>query len=186
MYTHCDYVYEYWKEQGTGCMTSDANGGFSVSWEDDISDILFRKGLRPGSTDLLVTYEADFQPNGNAYLGVYGWMQNPLAEYYIVEGWGSWRPPGDDSPKGTVVSDGGTYDIYFLPIRRNSIDTAYTYWSVRREKRTSGTVTLANHFNAWAELDVALGQLYEVTMFVEGYQSSGTAAVTTLSMTPAR
>ena len=170
-------------------MTSDAAGGFSVSWETDVSYILFRKGLRPGTTDLLVTYEADFQPNGNAYLGVYGWMQNPLAEYYIVEGWGSWRPPGDDSPNGTVVSDGGTYDIYFLPIRTNGIngiDTAYTYWSVRREKRTSGTVTLANHFNAWAELDVALGQLYEVTMFVEGYQSSGTAAVTTLSMTPAR
>jgi len=51
------------------------------------------------------------------------------------------------------------------------------YWSVRQQKRTSGTITLANHIKAWAGKSMPMGDFYEVSMTVEGYQSSGTADV---------
>jgi endo-1,4-beta-xylanase len=141
---------------------------------------LGRKGIRPGSANQIVTFDANYQPNGNSYLCVYGWTQNPLVEYYIVDSWGSWRPPGGTS-MGTVTADGGTYDIYRTQrVNQPSIEgnkTFYQYWSVRTQKRASGTITVGSHFSAWASHGMNMGSLYEVSMTVEGYQSSGTADV---------
>ncbi len=177
--THCGYTYEYWKDQGTGCMVNKADG-FSVEW-NNINNLLGRKGLRPGSRNQVVTYEADYRPNGNSYLCIYGWTRNPLVEYYIVDSWGDWRPPGGEGHMGTVTSDGGTYDLYRVQRTGPSIDgdntTFYQYWSVRTDKRTNGTITVSNHFGAWESAGMNMGSLYEVSMCVEGYQSSGTADV---------
>ncbi|WP_281614805.1 glycoside hydrolase family 11 protein [Flammeovirga sp. SubArs3] len=178
------YTYEYWKDSGSGCMTLNNGGNFYVSW-NNIGNLLARKGKRPGVKNQTVTYGANYQPSGNSYLCIYGWSQNPLVEYYIVESWGSWRPPGANA-KGTVTTDGGTYDIYETTrVQQPSIEGTKTfqqYWSVRRNKRTSGTVTCANHFNAWANLGMNIGSLYEVSFTVEGYQSSGTCDVYSMTM----
>ncbi|WP_437568429.1 glycoside hydrolase family 11 protein [Sorangium sp. So ce542] len=176
---HCGYTYEYWKDSGSGCLTNTSEG-FSVNWSN-INNLLGRKGIRPGSKDQIVTYEADYRPNGNSYLCVYGWTKGPLVEYYIVDSWGTWRPPGGEGHMGTVESDGGTYDIYRTQrVNQPSIEgtaTFYQFWSVRKDKRSSGTITVANHFNAWASKGMNMGNLYEVSMTVEGYQSSGEADV---------
>lgn len=183
--SHGGYTYEFWKDSGgSGSMTLNSGGAFSCSW-NGINNILFRKGLRPGSKQQTITYSANYNPNGNSYLCVYGWTRSPLIEYYIVESWGSWRPPGGTSV-GTVTTDGGTYDLYRTQrVNQPSIDgtqTFYQYWSVRTSKRTSGTVTFANHIAAWASRGWNLGNLYEVSLTVEGYQSSGSANVTSMSM----
>ncbi|HET9958876.1 MAG TPA: glycoside hydrolase family 11 protein [Polyangiaceae bacterium] len=177
--THCGYTYEYWKDNGTGTLTVKPDG-FSVNWSN-IGNLLGRKGLRPGGKSNVVTYESNYQPNGNSYLCVYGWTRSPLIEYYIVDSWGSWRPPGGQGLQGTVTCDGGTYDIYKTQrVNQPSIDgntTFYQYWSVRQQKKTSGTITVGCHFDAWAAKGMNLGSFYEVSMTVEGYQSSGTADV---------
>ncbi|WP_437667185.1 glycoside hydrolase family 11 protein [Sorangium sp. So ce1182] len=177
--THCGLTYEYWKDRGEGCLVNKADG-FSVEWRN-INNLLGRKGVRPGGKDHVVTYEADYRPSGNSYLGVYGWTTSPLIEYYIIDSWGTWRPPGGEGLVGTVESDGGTYDIYKTQrVNQPSIEgnaTFYQFWSVRKEKRTSGTITVANHFNAWERQGLTLGTFYEVSLVVEGYQSSGSADV---------
>ena len=175
---HCNYTYEYWKDSGSGTLTLKPDG-FSVDWSG-VNDLLGRKGIRPGSGNLVVNYDANYQPNGNSYLCIYGWTRNPLVEYYIVDSWGNWRPPGGQGHVGTVTSDGGTYDIYKISKTGPSIDGngAFTqYWSVRTEKKTSGIITTSNHFAAWKSNGMPMGSFYEVSMTVEGYQSSGKADV---------
>lgn len=178
------YTYEYWKDQGNGCMNLGPGGAFSIEWKN-INNLLARKGVRPGSMNQIITYGADYQPNGNSYLCSYGWTTGPLVEYYIVDSWGSWRPPGG-SPIGTVSSDGGKYDIYRTErVNQPSIQGTATfsqYWSVRKEQRESGTITVANHFYAWENAGMNMGNLYEVSMCVEGYRSSGAANVYSLSI----
>jgi endo-1,4-beta-xylanase len=174
---HCCYTYENWVGSGSASMTLKKDG-FSVNWSN--AQFVGRKGIRPGSGDLVVDYSASFQPNGNGYLCVYGWTTDPLVEYYVLDSWGSYKPPGGSS-LGTVSSDGGTYDIY-KSMRNNqpSIQGTATfpqYWSVRQQKRTSGTITIANHIKAWAGKSMPMGTFYELSMTVEGYQSSGTADV---------
>lgn len=178
------FHYEYWKDEGDGTMILGEGGNFSCTW--DAHNILFRKGIRPGERNQTITYSADYRPNGNSYLTVYGWTvtsaRDACVEFYIVESWGTWRPPGGQS-RGTVESDGGTYDIY-RTMRNNQpsilgTSTFPQYWSVRREKKESGIITCANHFDAWEEFDdMKLQNFYEVSFNVEGWISSGSADVT--------
>ncbi len=187
------YYYELWKDYGETIMVVRPGSTFWCQWRN-VGNALFRRGKRYGSNrthqqigTITVSYSCNYQPNGNSYLCVYGWTQNPLVEYYIVESWGSWRPPGG-TPIATINVDGGTYDIY-RTTRYNapSIEGTRTfdqYWSVRRTRRTSGTISVSRHFTEWERRGMRLGYLYEVSLCVEGYQSSGTADVTSLSVVP--
>ncbi len=186
------YDYELWKDYGTTSMTLNSGGTFNCSWSN-IGNALFRKGIKFDCTktyseigNITVNYGVDYQPNGNSYLCVYGWSRSPLVEYYIVESWGTWRPPGATS-KGTITVDGGTYDVYETTrVNQPSIDgdtTFQQYWSVRTSKRTSGTISVTEHFKAWANMGMQLGKLYETALTVEGYQSSGSANVYTNTIT---
>ena len=184
--TYHGYDYELWKDTGDLKMILGKGGAFNCSW-DNANSALFRTGKRLGSTktyeelgDISINYGCDYHPVGSSYLTVYGWSVDPLVEYYIVEAWGDWRPPGAVS-KGTVEIDGGTYDIYETTrTNKPSIkgDTTFQqYWSVRTDKKTSGTISVGKHFKAWEAMGMKLGKMYEVALCVEGYQSRGTADV---------
>ena len=184
--TQDGYDYELWKDYGTTSMTLNSGGTFSCQWSD-IGNALFRKGIKFDSTktyqqigSISVDYGCNYQPSGNSYLCVYGWTKDPLVEYYIVESWGTWRPPGATA-KGTITVDGGTYEVYETTrVEQPSIEGTTTfkqYWSVRTSKRTSGTVSVTEHFKAWENMGMEMGKLYEAALNVEGYQSSGSAEV---------
>ena len=138
-----------------------------------------RDGL-PSDRTLSVDYGAEYAPVGNSYLCVYGWTREPLVEYYVVQSWGNWRPPGATALATVEIGD-ATYDIYETQrVNQPSIDGTQTfqqYWSVRKGKRTEDVICLTDHFAAWQEQGLELGKLYEVALTVEGYQSSGAANI---------
>ncbi|MBN2444961.1 MAG: glycoside hydrolase family 11 protein [Spirochaetales bacterium] len=184
-----DYIYDFWTDNvGTTCMTLGPGGTFSTEWSE-CYNFLARRGYIYDNTQthqelgtISCTYSCDYHPEGNSYLCVYGRTQSPLVEYYIVDSWGTWRPPGND-PEGTIVIDGDTYEI-FRNIRSPypGINSAYTYWSVRTTKRTSGTISISQHFKAWEDLGWEFGKIHDITLGIEGYQSSGSANVTSLTL----
>jgi len=190
--THNGFDYELWHDSGNVQMMLNEGGTFNCSWSE-INNVLFRTGKKFDQTKtheqigpISVNYGCDYQPVGNSYLCIYGWTVNPLVEFYVVDAWGSWRPPGAES-KGTVEIDGGTYDIYETTrTNQPSIQGTTTfqqYWSVRTDKKTSGTVSVSEHFNRWENMGMNLGNLYEVALCIEGFRSSGTANVYKHTMT---
>jgi endo-1,4-beta-xylanase len=180
--THNGYYYSWWKDSpGSACITLGPGGNYSTTWSG-INNFVGGKGWSTGSPNRVVTFSGSFNGGSNGYLTLYGWTRNSLIEYYVVENYGSWTPPGATSA-GTFTSDGGTYNLYRTQrVQQPSIDgtqTFYQYWSVRTSRRSSGTITFANHVAAWRSKGWNLGTswAYQI-MATEGYQSSGGSNIT--------
>ena len=111
---------------------------------------------------------------------MYGWINSPQAEYYIVENYGNYNPCNGAQSLGTLSSDGGTYQVctdtrYNQPSITGT-STFTQYFSVRQSKRSSGTVTTGNHFNFWAQHGFGNSYNFQV-MAVEAFSGSGYATV---------
>ncbi|WNG38042.1 glycoside hydrolase family 11 protein [Archangium violaceum] len=186
--THNGYFYTMWKDSGSGCLNLGSGGNYSITWSLGSSgNMVVGKGWATGSTNRVIGYNAGiFNPGSNGYLTLYGWSTNPLIEYYVVDNWGSFTPPGSGAAiLGTITTDGGTYNIYrTLRVNAPSIEgtrTFYQYWSVRTSKRPTGTnntITFANHVNAWRHLGMNLGTMNYQVLATEGFGSNGSSNVT--------
>jgi len=201
-----NFSYEVWIDTtgGTGTMTLGKGATFKAEWSASVpsGNFLARRGLDFGSTKratdydyIGLDYEADYRQtgssSGNSRLCVYGWFQNkgvggnvPLVEYYIIEDWVDWCPSSSNSK--TVTIDGAQYKVFQLdhtgPTINGTTETFKQYFSVRQDKRKSGHITVSDHFKAWADQGWGIGNLYEVALNAEGWQSSGVADVTMLNV----
>ena len=92
-----------------------------------------------------------------------------------------------------MTSDGSSYQIWQNQrTNQPSIQGTSTFQqfiSVRSSTRSSGTVTVANHFNAWANLGMKLGTQNFQVLAVEAWNGAGSSQQTlskgTSSGTPA-
>ncbi len=165
-------------------------GNFGVSWSNTGLS-RFTCGLgwsAPVARNKVIGYNVGaFQCSSYspAFIGVYGWSRNPSVEFYIIDIYGGYRPSGG-TYKGTVSSDGGQYSIYqtmkYSQPSINGTTTFPQYWSVRNSSNSIGqnhTITVANHFNAWARLGMHLGDIVYMAFVCEGFNSpSGYANAT--------
>ena len=169
--------------------TYDQSGSYSVTWNGSgTSQYNFTcgKGWETGSEDRVVEYSGTFNPGNNGYLALYGWTENPVVEYYVVESYGSWTPPGATS-QGTMTSDGATYNLYKIwrenqPWIKGGNGNFWQYWSVRTPKKStggiSGTITFKNHVTAWRNKGWSLADFrYYQIMETEGWESSGNSSI---------
>ncbi|SPQ20818.1 4df74c00-cdf3-4e05-9f3c-3d875db87dc6 [Thermothielavioides terrestris] len=180
-------AFNNWSEGGSNIRCVNGPGGsFTANWNSK-GGFVCGKGWN-GQGARSITFTGTYNATGPGYLSIYGWTTNPLIEYYIVENHADLAPNEPWTLKGNVTSDGGTYDIYTATrINQPSIvgtATFQQFWSVRREKRTGGTVTTPTHFAAWKALGMNLGTYNSVIVAVEGYTakggsgSSGSASIT--------
>lgn len=182
---HDGYFLSFWRDSGSVEMELGTRGNYGLSWNVSKGNFVAGKGWRTGSSTRIVGYNASvWKPRGFGALALYGWTRKPLIEYYVVESWGNWRPPGGKAI-GRLKSDGGTYRIYRTQrVNAPSINgtrTFYQYWSVRTTKQRIGKnqrITFRNHVNAWSRLGLNLGTHNYQIMATEGYHSTGKSNIT--------
>ena len=184
------YDYEVWVDQntgGVGSMTLGKDGAFTAEWDADTpqGQFLSQSGKyfnsRKKATDysrLNFDYDVDFSADeaGITKYGIYGWMKDPLIEYYVIEDWKNWRPTNLAQTK-TVVIDGAEYEVFALyasgPCILGDSQTFIRYYSVRKEPRKRGTVDLSKHFKVWETLGWDIGDLYQASFSVDAWECAG-------------
>ena len=176
---------------GTGCMTPYGKGAaFTATWTNP-NDFLAREGFQWDETksyDQYGTVYADYSykrtgsAGGYSFIGIYGWSNNPLVEYYIVDDWfGSGSPPtGGGTMKGSFTMDGATYNIYqHTQNNQPSIHGTATFpqfFSVRQTPRQCGHISISEHWKKWNSLQMTLGKMYEAKLLLEA--GGGTGSIT--------
>lgn len=189
------YSYTIWSSGSGGCITPHGVGAaFKATWNNS-GDFLSRVGLALGSNktfDQFGTFSADFaetktgSAGGYSYVGIYGWSVNPLHEYYIVDDWFGSRPnPG--KKVGTIAIDGGTYDILTnTQTNQPSITgnaTFVQFWSLRQTARQCGHISISEHFKAWANAGLTLGNMEEAKILIEVGGGNGSIDFTSATLT---
>src|SRR5690554_1058833 len=188
--THDGFYYSFWKDSGDASFGLMSGGRYTSQWGNSTNNWVGGKGWNPGGPRV-VNYSGSYNVDNsqNSYLALYGWTRNPLIEYYVIESYGSYNPSSCTTGRqtyGTFQSDGATYEIVRCQrVQQPSIEgtaTFYQYFSVRQPKKgfgnISGTITVGNHFDAWARAGLNLGSHDYQVMASEGYQSRGSSDIT--------
>ncbi|CCF48300.1 hypothetical protein NDA14_001631 [Ustilago hordei] len=155
-----DYVQNY-NGQSASFKYSQYDGTYSGWWSNP-QDFVIGLGWSKGISNRVVKFSGSYNSNQGSYHAVYGWLDKPLTEYYVVENY-SYDPCRGSATQtvGSVVSDGASYRICkHTQYNQTSIQgtkTFHQYFSVRQSKRHSGSVALAKHFNAWKKYGFANG-----------------------------
>ena len=192
--------YSIWSSGSGGCITTYGVGAaYKATW-NNAGDFLAGCGFQWNETqtyDQYGTVSADYaytktgSGGGWSYIGIYGWSNNPLIEFYIVDDWfGSGPPTGGGTLKGTFTVDGGTYKVYQHQQNNqpsiHGTTTFQQYFSVRQTARQCGHISLTEHFKEWASLGMPLGKMASARLLTEAGGGSGSIDYSSANMTAAK
>jgi hypothetical protein len=181
--------YGIWESETGGNITYYADDhAFSASWGPNSGDFLAHVGLDYNGTKSYTTYGkilAQFaeSKSGSAgffsSVGMYGWLQNPCVEWYIVED--SFQSLPTEMSSVTVAIDGGTYYLVKQTTTgsagANACSGSVSSWtqilSIRSTARECGTITVSDHFAAWANQGWSVGDLSSIHINLEAGGGTG-------------
>ncbi len=177
--------------QGTHKLTVGEQGCFTCEW-DGIFNYRAEVGRKfktdasfRNFSDVVFNYEMQINPRGNCWYGVHAKFEDQ-PELYIVDGWGSWRPPGGQGFLGSGYANGKRYD-YYQGTRYNQPGVEGTQlvtelWAVaatsstrqNTTNRVKGEISISQHLRRLAELKSAYAAVYDsqlrcAALFAEGY-----------------
>jgi hypothetical protein len=192
------FGWSIWSSGSGGCITPSGNtAAFKATWSN-AGDFLARMGFQWDETktyDQFGTVSADYAytktgtAGGYSFIGIYGWSNNPLIEYYIVDDWfgtGS-APTGGGALKGTFSADSGTYKVYtHQQVNQPSIHGTTTFnqfFSIRQTPRQCGHISISDHYKEWKSLGMDLGKMYEAKLLIEAGGGSGSIDYSVGNMT---
>ena len=174
--------YGIWTNGSGGSITVFPNAhAFSASWNNS-SDFLAHLGLDFNGSKSYTAYgtiTAQFvesktgSAGGWSSIGMYGWMHSPCVEWYINED-SFTALYGRGSVTATI--DGATYYMTTSTTTgtggANACEAGHTgSWtnitSTRATARQCGTITVSDHFAAWAKQGWTLGNLHYIHVQVE-------------------
>lgn len=189
--------YSIWSSGGGGCITTYGVGAaYKATWNNS-GDFLAGCGFQWNETqtyDQYGTISADYaytksgSGGGWSYIGIYGWSNNPLIEFYVVDDWfGSGPPTGGGTMKGSFTVDGATYKVYQHQQNNqpsiHGTTTFQQYFSVRQTARQCGHISLTEHFKEWASLGMPLGKMASARLLTEAGGGSGSIDYSAANMT---
>jgi endo-1,4-beta-xylanase len=174
--------YGIWTNGSGGSLTVFSNAhAFSTTWNNS-SDFLAHVGLDFNTAKSYTAYGAIVAQfvesktgtaGGFSSIGMYGWMHNPCVEWYINEdSFGTLFARGN----ATATIDGASYSLTTTTTTgtggANACEAGHTGgWtqmiSTRKTARQCGTVTVSDHFAAWAAQGWTLGTISSVHINVE-------------------
>jgi endo-1,4-beta-xylanase len=166
------YFYSLYSSGGSATMTfpsaSQYPGNYAITWSN-VNDVVGGKGWSTGSAQT-IGYNVGYATGYNN-ISIYGWLTNPLVEYYICE-FGSVQ---NGTYKGSVSSDGHTYNTYeHQQVNQPSIEGTQTFeqyldnWG-GSSIGSNHTVTTGNHFNHWRNLGMTVGNFNYQILGTEAY-----------------
>ena len=188
-----------WSNGSGGSITTYPTPAFSAAWNNS-GDFLARTGLQWNDTktyDQYGTISAQFAEKrtgsggGYSYIGIYGWSTNPCVEFYIVDDSFNTMPvnPGNTTNKGTVDIDGGSYILYSRATtgtggsKCSGVSNWTQFYSVRKTARKCGTISISEHFKAWAAAGMTLGKMDQAQILIEVGGGNGSIDFSTANVT---
>ena len=160
--------YQAWTA-GSGTMNAQNLGGghYKVSWSN-VGDIVVGTGYNPCNN---ATMSWTGYANNAAYFGVYGWLSNPLTEYYIGRGGGSYA--------GTYSTSKGNYTLNVVSCNGPNINGNGYFTQFNCNGNGSSPINMAEHFQGWKNLGKQVyTQNYCIVATEAWNYSSGNADVT--------
>jgi endo-1,4-beta-xylanase len=151
------YFWSLWTPTGTGANITFPNapanpGNFKIDYTN-VSNVVGGKGWNPGAVRNINYNVGNLQGSYN-FIGVYGWVKNPLIEYYVSEK-GAIYVGGTTQQVNTVSADGHTYTFYrHQQVNAASIQGTQTFWQYidnwgGQTFNGNKKITMATHINNW-------------------------------------